>query len=765
MNGTIRLLHLAAQTPGSPEVRPRASGADALSRQQYFRDRRIAFDVIDPDKIAEPLANVVGAEELPEYTHVLVDGAITSEDWIGLRRRWPTARLIAGFVDLVRRDIHKGAGVRVAAKYADCVLAGRLEPAARLWARSGFRGEVIEAPFYLADDHLAGIEKSVGAKGRKRRDWVIYVTVPLPGFAALPGLIRFHQGVKNLGKRRPDWRFLTTGPQHAMNNHETYARRVKPLDAVDNVMGFAVSRAVAVMSLLGRGVIATILEAIQCKTWVLINPELFKHLPEAVRPYCVIVDVESPLGFDEALDRIGRKEWPEGDPNGELRARAHAALDRVILNDRQPLVSGATLSADTAGRRSSTVSSWSGRRGGEPSMEATFCTVLTPLHKRVAAHNYEIVRMLNEGCTINWNVVDNLVVQLNDKWSPSFLRELTSQRKKVARDVDDGYTRGEITEYVPGANVYTGLTLDQTFERFAQQLQSTSDEVDEHRRLLTKYLASYHHASALNLALGQVRTRYAVVIDPDLYVVRPGWLRDVIEHMNRHDLAVFGTPWNPRWYQKFRYFPCSHLMVIDLQKYPWRMEMLTPDLVRPGVKYVSTFWLGFANERAQGRRKAAGYVLRHALRALREDIRQRRTIEMSRDTAYRMLEEFRKRRDLRSDTAMPVCAPADGFQPPAVTAIQRWADGFLPDRWSYLPKRPGYLSRQGFDAHGYPDCRSLGWEEFLWQGEPFAFHVRGELQRQSVGRTDDILVLNRINTILRRLGRTPIVDRTVAGRI
>jgi hypothetical protein len=430
-----------------------------------------------------------------------------------------------------------------------------------------------------------------------------------------------------------------------------------------------------------------------------------------------------------------------------------------------------TVAADVAGRGRSESSSWSELLPSEKRIEATFCTVVTPLHKRIASFNYQMVKILNEGCAIHWNVVDNHDYHLNDKRKAAFLRKVAKRRGEIPPEPRDNYAQTvkeffdtrDITEYMPGANVFTGLTLDETFEYFARQLESTPDETEEHRRLLRKYLASYHHASGLNLALEQVRTRYAVIIDPDLYVVRPGWLRDVIDHMTEHDLAVFGAPWNPRWYQKFRYFPCAHLMVIDLQKCPWRRDLLAPDLVRPGAKYISTFWLGFPEVRRQGRWRSFIHLLRNAVRAIEEDIHQRATIERSRDTGYSLLQHFRSRGDLKADTVVPVCAPRDGFEPATVSTVQRRVDGFLPDRWSYLPKRSGYMSREGFDAYGYPDCRSLGWEEFLWKGEPFAFHVRGERRRVPIGRSDDVKVLKRLNTILRRMGRPRIPDKTPAA--
>jgi hypothetical protein len=247
--------------------------------------------------------------------------------------------------------------------------------------------------------------------------------------------------------------------------------------------------------------------------------------------------------------------------------------------------------------------------------------------------------------------------------------------------------------------------------------------------------------------------------------VRPNWVREIIDHMTKNDLAVFGAPWNPRWYQKFRYFPCTHLMVIDLHKYPFRPDMLAPDLVRPGGKYISLFWQQYPELRAQGRKATLLGLLKNAKIALKEDLRQRTTIAMSRDTGYTMAGEFAKRRDLKAGLVIPVYKPVDGFVPTTVFGPQRnpLLDALVPDHLSYLPKRPGSHTDKAFADFGYPDFRGLAWEEFTWKSQPFSFHVRGEVHRKSVQRTDDVQVLNMLNATLAHMGHAPMADRCLCG--
>ena len=59
--------------------------------------------------------------------------------------------------------------------------------------------------------------------------------------------------------------------------------------------------------------------------------------------------------------------------------------------------------------------------------------------------------------------------------------------------------------------------------------------------------ASRHHGLALNKALGSVRTRFLLMMDPDFYIVRKHWIQCVLKHMDQQELAFFGVPWHPRW--------------------------------------------------------------------------------------------------------------------------------------------------------------------------------------------------------------------------
>jgi hypothetical protein len=785
----IRILHLVPHSFSAPDFKYHGSTKDIATRREFFAERGLGYDSFHHRKNVDKLNQKLGwLQDLPDYTHILVDGAHTRADLEFLRERWPNARHIlrshncelphrkdtlratlaaAPTDDMARqkqdrKDARMNIRVfwerdRAAADYADVILS--IETAKgtdRYWRRAGFKGEVLSQPYFLAEEYREEIEREIDGRGADRKDMVLCVMSSHPGALTYHSLMRFHLSVSGMGQRRPGWRFRATGRSFWMKNHPKLSQRIKHLGIVDDLMGqLCEVKATAVLSELGRGFKTKILEAILCKTWVLVTPLLFKRLPVEVQPYCIVVDPEAPLGMDEAIDRIERRVWPQGDPNAELKKSAYAALDRAIY--------GSAVEKP--------ISEYSGQ---EHSPDVTFCTVLTPVHLRLASHNWELTKRLNPDVAMRWNVVNNRDIHLHDKRMKQFLHRIAQVRGKVHPELRDEYMQkakseyfdyGEINDGLPGARVFEGMTLDEAYAYFYNQLDATPETEKAYKAYLAKCLGSYHHASGLNIALENVKTRYAIVIDPDFYVVRPGWVREIIDHMTKNDLAVFGAPWNPRWYQKFRYFPCTHLMVIDTHKLPYKRDMLAPDLVRPGGKYISLFWQGYPEFRKHGLKFAIKTILKNAKLAFKEDARQRTTIAVSRDTGYTLAGEFAKRRDVKVGLITPVYKPEDGFTPHTVFGPQRnpLVDALVPDHLSYLPKRPGYLSGKGFAEFAYPNFRGIGWEEFVWRGAPFSFHVRGEVHRKPIGRADDVQVLNMLNATLATMRRPPMADRTLCG--
>jgi hypothetical protein len=221
---------------------------------------------------------------------------------------------------------------------------------------------------------------------------------------------------------------------------------------------------------------------------------------------------------------------------------------------------------------------------------------------------------------------------------------------------------------------------------------------------------NYQHTEALHKCFEHVRTRFLLVLDPDFYIVRPHWLRDVLGHMQRNDLAMLGVPWHPKYTDKYRYFPCVHCFFVDLGKIG--IDALD---FRPGCDDEPT---EIPSDRTSVPRPsaAARWLGIDALRHRRKDYR---------DTGTRMYLRYRRDPRFRYECAIPVYKLPDDYQGSGnpLGWRSRLIESMLPDSLCYLPKRKDSYQSQGFLGRrkGAP---SEFWEEFMWQGAPFGFHVR-----------------------------------------
>lgn len=211
---------------------------------------------------------------------------------------------------------------------------------------------------------------------------------------------------------------------------------------------------------------------------------------------------------------------------------------------------------------------------------------------------------------------------------------------------------------------------------------------------------SYQHARALNQTIGQIKTRWALFLDPDFFIVRPGWVNEVLAHMTAKKLGFFGVPWHPKWVIKVRYFPCVHCLFVDMNKVPKADLDFMPQL--------------------------------NLERGPTKEVKDRLVIGSSRDTGFLLYQRYGRGGKLRHEAATPVFRPRSEFLGPARALLRRnrLAEKLLPDRLCYVPKRPNAFTEVGFRELGYVDTTAHHWEEFVWQGRPWGFHVRGFMQAE-----------------------------------
>ena len=240
---------------------------------------------------------------------------------------------------------------------------------------------------------------------------------------------------------------------------------------------------------------------------------------------------------------------------------------------------------------------------------------------------------------------------------------------------------------------------------------------------------NYQHTEALHKCFEHVRTRFLLVLDPDFYIVRPHWLSDVLDHMQSQGLAMLGVPWHPKYSDKYRYFPCVHCFFVDLD----RIGIDALDF-RPGCED-ETSKLPAVPIDVASRGRLAQLLDVALLKHRRKDYR---------DTGTRMYLRYRRDPGIRYECAVPVYRLPDEYAGSGnpLGWRSRLVEALLPDSLCYLPKRKGSYVAEGFlDKH--KGTASEFWEEFMWRGAPFGFHVRRNARKSERNAAAELDALER----------------------
>ncbi len=231
-----------------------------------------------------------------------------------------------------------------------------------------------------------------------------------------------------------------------------------------------------------------------------------------------------------------------------------------------------------------------------------------------------------------------------------------------------------------------------------------------------------------------VRTRFVLIADPDFYIVRPDWIRGVVGHMEVNRVGFFGAPWHPRWYRKYRYFPSVHCLFIDLAS----VESELLDFL-PGTRAVTRRrrrrepGMGGLAE-GDGKNAVSWRGVAKSASSLISNLWHRASVGASEDTGIGVFRRYGRAGQGSYECLVPTFRLDDDYAAPPPRRFSLGLDLFLPDRLSYRPKRAGYYTTTRFRDVGFLDAARYGWEEFMWQGKPFGFHVRGHrLRKRGLG--------------------------------
>jgi hypothetical protein len=230
--------------------------------------------------------------------------------------------------------------------------------------------------------------------------------------------------------------------------------------------------------------------------------------------------------------------------------------------------------------------------------------------------------------------------------------------------------------------------------------------------------ASSHHGLALNrcLAARPVNTRYLLILDPDFFIYYRHWVEAVTCHMASRNLAFFGAPWHPRWFTKFRGFPCVHCLFIDTTLVDVASLDFSPNLGPSLAKVVQSKLVGKRLTRSPWT-LLLSYI--YSMTLLRLDIGR------SQDTGSRIFRQAR-RSGVAAELLVPHVRTSDFHGVRHLRGrMGRLMEQPWPDRLSFIPKQRGYFSRHSALSPGLDlELTVRGWEEFQWREQLFGIHMR-----------------------------------------
>jgi|GEM_PF-693059 len=348
-------LHLTRHQFLQPDLKYHGSNKDQAARQQYLNDR--GFRVITELAFDWRYGEVI--ERLDSERHndpqvIIVEAMLHHPLMRYLRERFPKAKLLVRSHNAeVLHRIHthtaslimergsrlawldpreafvRGGNILNHWRYdagaiglADHILSISEWETEHYWPRIGPRSKVSTVPYFLPRDL---IHEGPIPTPKPRR--CVCLTSASPGpviYDAVRNFVRLVDGLDDPG----DWDFPVTGTLD--EQYVARSSRCRFIGRVENpVELMAEATSMALLSPYGYGFKTKVLDAISAGSYTLMPQELLDRHPAEVRPYCLAVDLASPASLKAALER-SEEPVPAGDPNGELRRKAYAAMDGIL---------------------------------------------------------------------------------------------------------------------------------------------------------------------------------------------------------------------------------------------------------------------------------------------------------------------------------------------------------------------------------------------------------------------------------------------------
>ncbi len=356
----MRILHIVPESLMVPQLYYLGSTKDILGRIEYFDARSFEVDRLVVERSDKVLLERLRLVELPRYEAVFVEIPVYPLSIAHIHKLSPKTKVFCRSINaelyhqlhtflskfnyqrrngksaltsfLENLNLLKGGYYRFKQDYK-CGIVSNVVFSITDWEKNYYwnylAGSAARSlPYFLPAKYEEEIKSQTG---QKENICVSFMGVGVgAGSFLADSLYNFNALVEKLKQDLPNWSFMATSDTTGVDQDFRLTERIITTGFLESPYPLlSRSRAIAILSQYGYGFKTKILEAILSGCYVLLPRSLKRRLPNAVKPFCFEVKLDSVSSFKEALIQSQRP-LPIGNPNAELRMEAFHALDHVF---------------------------------------------------------------------------------------------------------------------------------------------------------------------------------------------------------------------------------------------------------------------------------------------------------------------------------------------------------------------------------------------------------------------------------------------------
>jgi hypothetical protein len=355
MMNTKKILHAV---PDSVSIQSKiylGSTKDIRGRTEYFKARHVSFDeLLVKDRSDSYLLEMAKQMDLSQYRAIIFELALYPETMKYIRKYFPGIKIITrsinadfyhwlhyfwasrkysvtpkkkikGNLQYLRIAFDRLKLDLICSRLSDYMLSIVDWEKENYWKFLVSPNKIRTLPYFLPKIY------EIDSVGTNKKEQCVCLMSTTAGTIPVlqDALMNFNHLVGRLGTSNPEWSFFVTGDMSRMKI--TYSPRIALTGFLQSPFPLLMeSRGMALLSNFGFGFKTKILDAVQAGCYVFVPEKLYNRLPKEVKPFCVVVDLDSVESFKHALEYT-KLPFPDGDPNASLRERAFSVLDELLL--------------------------------------------------------------------------------------------------------------------------------------------------------------------------------------------------------------------------------------------------------------------------------------------------------------------------------------------------------------------------------------------------------------------------------------------------